>query len=237
MTGAIALYSIYLAFNANTLSKTALNLSKSDTSQQAQINKLNDIAVKLITQNELAAAQIEQLVKITREANNINLATNQLLTALKVQRGLISDQLTLSQKRELNNLINDSLAKQSDYSSLSKTFESFYNLKTLVQIMKMAQDSNMNSEAIVLHDIQISMLPGFDNKILQSDTALKNNWTASYQLVKVASFIAAAYDQNKRDIRFKDVKEAQIRLQDKFSDYCYKIQKRLHTLGKTLNLR
>jgi hypothetical protein len=234
---------IYLACNSNQLTsqsnnfaETALNLSRNDTSQQAQINQLRGILFEIKTQNDLARGQTAELIKITSEANKISSSTQNIMTGAKEQTQLMYQQLLFDKKTDSISDLNNILTGESDLLMLRKTFEEIRDVNMIRNVMLLALTDN--PDISVVTDLRERFEKGLNNKIFLTDTIIQNNWYGFYQTLKIYEDEIKVYDaQGKPFSKNEAMKNIYKSIREKYFIYINRIWSRLDYLEKPLRKR
>lgn len=225
------LISIWLAVTANRLSLTAINLTKNDSSQQAQIDYLKGLLVEVKGQSDVGREQTKELIKITEEANNIDQSTNKLLLETKNQANLFYQQLLFTKKSDSISSADIDLAKERDLFSLRERFERIRDVEMTKKVMLLYLSKSPDVSAV--SELRSLFENGLNNKLLLADSTLKKDWYSYYQYLKIYEdeikiYRAQGYPANRSD----DIKRISGKIRDQYIFYINKIWARLDFLEK-----
>ena len=112
---------IWLAFTANTIANASYNLSKNDTSQQAQLNQLRDV----INNQKI---QIDRLITVSEKIQKQNELAQQQNKELTSQGKKISENLVINQNQQKTSLQILFQQRKGNFNQIRKTFNQIVNL-------------------------------------------------------------------------------------------------------------
>jgi hypothetical protein len=181
----ISAFALYYAITANNISNTALKLAQTDTTQTAQIGRLNDVIAGIQSQNNKSSIQLDTLISISKNTRDLNNSSNDILISSDKVSNLTNKQLLLNLKNEQAALMNNRLAKESDLFAFQTIFWDLDN--SLMNGSVIGIDLNSPGSRDATGKIILTLRQGFSNKIFQTDSVVKNIW---YKMYVVTNFVA-----------------------------------------------
>lgn len=173
-------FALYYAITANNISKTALGLAQNDTTQTAQIIRLNSEIVENQKQNATLSAQLDTLISVSKNTRDLNTSSNKILNNSETQSKLINEQLLLGLKKEQATIKENKLINESDLFAL----EDIYDEVASERINKWLAVLILPDDKKILQRLKTSLIKAFSNKIFQQDTIVRRNWVRFYRIVE-----------------------------------------------------
>jgi len=169
----IAGVGIYFACIANEIAQTQLDMQRTDTSQQSQLNKLTEIVEELKAER-LTSTKTYQI-------------TEQLNQSTKTQLKIINQQLGLATRLESKAARNDTIEKNANLHSLFLTFHEIYDFKTSGNAFQLDRVP-IQSRAETVNEIKLKLESQLKNKFLHDDKSLNKIWFGFYFYVRDLEF-------------------------------------------------
>lgn len=223
---------ILLTTQSNKIATTALKLSLNDTSQQAQINELKGILLNIQKQNEIAEQQVNELIKINREANGLNKSNNELMAISNGQSNLMNKQLSLSIKRDSTETANRILGDESDLVTMRKLLDEIMDVR--VMRIFMGLDKSKVPDFKIVTEVRLSLEKGIYNRLFQTDSLIKRYWYSFYLHVKSVEWDISIY-QNGGSVKLNELNLSLKILENDYLKFINQMLGRLKLLEQTFN--
>lgn len=201
----LAIFGIILSVKSCNISKVALTLQESDTSQIAQLHRLNNILINQSQQLSGQNSELERLVGILQEIKNQNQltqASNQELANLmkqatlqssishrlyktgNLQSQIVQQQLNLSKRQEEKFVIDDSLENVANTQAVFKTFNKLVDLDLFLPA-SVIDRLDIKNQLMIVRRVKEALEEQISNKYFLKDTSIRLVWFGFYQYTAV----------------------------------------------------
>ncbi|MEO5942748.1 MAG: hypothetical protein ABIP30_12580 [Ferruginibacter sp.] len=214
---------IFLAFKANEIGKrsyetaqTQLEMQKTDTSQQSQLNKLTEI--------------IREIQKEQALSSNLNQKTDNLNNTSKIQSNIVTQQLFLSKRLESKIQKNDSLAQDADMLSIIETFNKLFDIQISREAIFIDRRST-NQRSEIVQTVRILLESQLNNKLILDNNYLRFVWFDFYDFTTSLEYQFKLYDAGTRSMVRNESENNQLATEfsKRFLDFLNKMLKPKNT--------
>ena len=201
----LAIFGIILSVKSCNISKVALQLQESDTSQIAQLNRLNNVLInqgkqlavqnselerlvgimsEMQNQNELTQVSNEQLANLMEQAALQNTTSQRLFKTGNLQSQIVRQQLDLSKSQEDKFKLNDSLENVANTQAVFNTFNKLVDLDLFRSAASIDRFSFKN-QLLIVRSVKDALEEQISNKYFLRDTSIRLVWFGFYQYTAV----------------------------------------------------